>query len=130
MTPKVTIASPEDSLQKAATMMAEIDAGMLLVSENDRLVGVLTDRDITVRAVAAGLAPDECKVRDVMSAEIKYVFDDETTEDVARNMAELQIRRLPVLNHRKRLVGVVSLGDLALGRTNSAMKALKGVSRH
>lgn len=130
MTRDVTIASPEDSLQKAAAMMTEIDAGLLLVGENDRLVGILTDRDITVRAVAAGLAPDECTVREVMSVDIRYVFDDETVEDAARNMADLQVRRLPVLNRRKRLVGVVSIGDLALGSKATAAKALNGVSRH
>ena len=130
MTRDVTIASPEDSLQKAAAMMSEIDAGLLLVGENDRLVGILTDRDIAVRAVAAGLVPDQCTVREVMSVDVRYVFDDETVEDAARNMADLQVRRLPVLNRRKRLVGVVSLGDLALGSKATAAKALNGVSRH
>ena len=93
--------------------MADIDAGVLPVGENDRLVGLLTDRDITIRAVAQGKAPDQCKVREVMSPDIKYVFEDEATEDAARNMSELQVRRLPVLNRDKRLVGIVSLGDIA-----------------
>ncbi len=111
-------------------MMVDIDAGVLPVAENDRLVGILTDRDITVRAVAADKQPSECKVREVMSPDIKYVYDDESTEDAARNMTNLQVRRLPVLNRDKRLVGIVSLGDLALKKKSDAADALKGVSRH
>jgi CBS domain-containing protein len=129
MTPDVVIASPDDTLQHAAEMMVDIDAGVLPVGEKDRLVGMLTDRDITVRAVAAGKAPGECKVREIMSPEIKYVYEDESLEDAARNMSELQIRRLPVLSRDKRLVGIVSLGDLALKKKSTAGDALKGVSR-
>jgi CBS domain-containing protein len=130
MTPDVVIASPDDTLQRAAEMMIDIDAGVLPVGENDRLIGILTDRDITVRAVAAGKVPSECMVREVMSHEVKYIYDDETTEDAARNMANLQMRRLPVLNREKRLVGILSLGDLALKKKSTAADALKGVSRH
>jgi CBS domain-containing protein len=129
MTPDVVVASPDDTLQHAAEMMVDIDAGVLPVGENDRLVGMLTDRDITVRAVAAGKSPAECRVRDVMSPEIKYIYEDESLEDAARNMSELQIRRLTVLNRDKRLVGIVSLGDLALKKKGTAGDALKGVSR-
>jgi len=130
MTPDVVIASPDDTLQHAAELMADIDAGVLPVGENDRLVGMLTDRDITVRAVATGKSPGECKVRDVMSPDIKYVYEDESIEDAARNMSALQVRRLPVLNRDKRLVGIVSLGDLALKKQRSGGEALQGVSRH
>jgi CBS domain-containing protein len=130
MTHDVKLASPGDSLQNAAKMMVEADAGSLPVGENDRLVGMLTDRDIIVRAVARGLAPTDCKVRDVMSPEIKYVYEDETLEEAARSMGELQVRRLPVLNREKRLVGIVSLGDLALKKARAAGDALKGVVRH
>lgn len=130
MTPDVVVASPEDTLQHAAELMIDIDAGVLPVGENDRLVGMLTDRDITVRAVATGRVPNECKVREVMSPEIKYIYEDETVEDAARNMSELQIRRLPVLNRDKRLVGIVSIGDLALKKKSSGGEALQGVSRH
>jgi len=94
MTPDVVVASPEDTLQRAAEMMIDIDAGVLPVGENDRLVGMLTDRDITIRAVAAGKEPTECKVREVMSPEIRYIYDDELVEDAARNMTQLQVRRL------------------------------------
>jgi len=125
----VKIASPEDTLQHAAQMMQEIDSGVLPVGEGDRLVGMVTDRDIAVRAVAEGRVPATCKVREVMSSDIKYVFEDESLEDVARNMGELQVRRLPVLNRAKRLVGIVSLGDLALTKKKVAADALKDVSQ-
>src|SRR5256885_4631263 len=92
MTPDVKVASPDDTVQKAAKLMEELDSGVLPVGENDRLVGMLTDRDITLRAVAKGKAPSKCKVRDVMSADIKYVYEDESIEDAARNMSELQVR--------------------------------------
>src|SRR5262245_20333058 len=117
MTRQVRIASPDDTVQEAANIMHECDFGLLPIGENDRLVGMLSDRDITVRAVAQGLSPGTCKVRDVMSANVKYIYEDESIEDAARNMSELQIRRLPVLSRDKRLVGIVSLGDLALCST-------------
>ena len=129
MSRDVKIASPEDTLQHAAELMVDIDAGVLPVGENDRLVGMLTDRDITIRAVAKGKAPDRTKVRDVMSPEIKYIYEDESLEDAAESMGNLQIRRLPVLNREKRLVGIVSLGDLALKKKAKAGDALKGISQ-
>jgi len=129
MSRDVKIASPRDTLQNAAQLMKEIDSGALPVGDNDRLVGMLTDRDITIRAVALGKTPDNCQVREVMSPDIKYVYDDESLEDAARNMGHLQIRRLPVLNRENRLVGIVSLGDLALKQEDSAGEALKDVSR-
>lgn len=129
MSRDVKIASPDDTLQHAAELMVDIDAGVLPVGENDRLVGMLTDRDITIRAVAKGKAPDRTKVRDVMSPEIKYIYEDESVEDAAENMGTLQIRRLPVLNREKRLVGIVSLGDLALKKKAKAGDALKGISQ-
>ena len=131
MTKDVKIVGPDDTIQRAANLMGEIDCGALPVGQNDRLVGVVTDRDITLRAVACGNAPNQCTVRDVMSPKIKYVFDDETLEDAAQKMSQLQVRRLPVLNREKRLVGIVSLGDLALkydGRSTAT--ALKGISNH
>jgi CBS domain-containing protein len=93
-------------------MMAELDAGVIPVGENDRLVGMITDRDIAIRAVAKGKGPDT-PVRDVMSSEVKYCYDDEDLEHVAKNMGDIQVRRLPVVNRDKRLVGIVSLGDIA-----------------
>ncbi len=129
MTRDVKVASPEESLQTAAQKMEQNGFGVLPVAENDRLVGMVTDRDITVRAVARGVAPDRCKVREVMSSEVKYVYDDELVEDAARNMKELQVRRLPVLSRDKRLVGIISLGDLATKRPGPAGDALRGISR-
>lgn len=129
MTRDVKITSPDDILQHAAKMMDDVNCGILPVAENDRLVGMLTDRDITVRAVAKGKAPDKCKVREVMSASIKYIYDDESVEDAERNMSELQVRRLPVVDRNKRLVGIISLGDVAIKHTAGAGKALKGIAR-
>jgi CBS domain-containing protein len=112
MTRNVTLASPNDTLQQAAAKMAELDAGVLPVGDNDRLVGMLTDRDIAVRGVARGKGPNTA-VRDVMSEGVKYCFEDDELDSVARNMGDIQMRRLPVLNRDKRLVGIVSLGDIA-----------------
>jgi len=128
MTREVRVASPDDTLQRVARVMKEEDFGSLPVAENDRLVGMLTDRDITVRAVARGLPPQESKVRDIMSTEVRYVYDYESVRDVAQVMGDLHVRRLPVLNRNKRLVGIVSLGDLALSTPTSAGDALQSIA--
>ena len=128
MTREVRIASPDDTLQSAARVMQEEDFGSLPVAENDRLVGMLTDRDITIRAVARGLAPQDSKVSEVMSSTVRYVYDDESVRDVAMVMGELHVRRLPVLDREKRLVGIVSLGDLALSKPTSAGDALQSIA--
>jgi CBS domain-containing protein len=131
MTKSVEIASPDDTLHDAARTMADEDCGALPVGENDRLVGMITDRDIVVRAIAQGKQPDDCTVRDVMSRDVKYVYEDETTDGLAQQMAELQIKRMPVISRDKRLVGIVSLGDLAnQGETkHEAAHALSGISQ-
>jgi CBS domain-containing protein len=113
MTTGVELVNPDTSLQEAARKMRETDTGFLPVGENDRLVGTLTDRDITIRAVAEGRDPKGTKVRDAMSEELVYVLEDGEAAEAADLMAQRQIRRLPVLSQDKRLVGVVSLGDLA-----------------
>ena len=113
MTREVQLVNPTQTIRDAARMMAELDAGALPVQQDDRLVGMITDRDIAVRAVAQGKSPDT-PVEDVMSREVLYCFDDQEIEDVARNMGEVKVRRLPVVNRDKRLVGIVSIGDLAL----------------
>ena len=128
MTRDVRIVSPDDTLESAARLMEEQDFGSLPVAENDRLVGMLTDRDIAIRAVARGLIPRESTVREVMSAEVKYVYDDESVRDVAIVMGDLHVRRLPVLDRHKRLVGIVSLGDLALTKPTSAGDALQAIA--
>jgi CBS domain-containing protein len=112
MTRDVRICTPGQTIREAAKTMAEIDAGVMPVGENDRLVGMITDRDIAIRAVAAGKGPDT-PVRDVMSTEVKYCFDDEDLQHVAENMGDIKVRRLPVVNREKRLVGIISLGDVA-----------------
>ena len=112
MTRDVTLLNPDQTICVVASLMAEIDAGALPVGENDRLVGMITDRDIVIRAVAQGRSADT-KVADVMSKEVLYCFDTDEIDDVARNMGKAQVRRLPVVNRDKRLVGIVSLGDLA-----------------
>jgi CBS domain-containing protein len=113
MTRDVELVSPTQTIRDAAQMMADLDAGALPVQQDDRLVGMITDRDIAVRAVAQGKSP-ETPVRDVMSPEVLYCFDDREIEDVSRNMGEVKVRRLPVVNRDKRLVGIISIGDLAL----------------
>ncbi len=129
MTRVVRIASPDDSIREAARCMAECDSGVLPVGENDRLVGMVTDRDIALRAVAEGKGPDT-RVREVMTQDVRYCFEDEELEHAARMMSEQQVRRLPVMNRQKRLVGILSLGDMAMGEGPfPAGEALAGVSR-
>jgi CBS domain-containing protein len=129
MTREVRIASPGQSIRDVAKIMADIDAGAVPVGENDRLVGMITDRDIAIRAVAEGKGPDT-PVREVMSTEVKYVFDDDDLEHVAKNMGDIQVRRLPVVNRDKRLVGIVSLGDMAVSdRSDRAGEAVAGISQ-
>lgn len=129
MTRNVQTLTPDSSLREAASLMGRIDSGALLVNDGDRLVGMVTDRDITVRGVAAGLDA-EAPVREVMSSEIRYCFEDEDVQHVAENMAKIQLRRLPVLNREKRLVGVVSLGNIAACRSERASATvLQGVAR-
>ena len=114
LTPNPQCISPETTLTAAAQKMKSLDVGMLPICENDRLVGTLTDRDIAIRSVASGANPNTATVRDAMTREIVYCFDDEDVEDAADLMEQKQIRRLPVLSRSKRLVGIVSLGDLAV----------------
>lgn len=125
MTRDVKLANPDQTIQEAAKMMCDCDAGVLPVGENDRLVGMITDRDIAIRAVAEGKSCDT-KIREVMSDEVLYCFDDQELEDVARNMADIKVRRLPVLNRNKHLVGIISLGDLS--KKENAEVTAKAVS--
>jgi CBS domain-containing protein len=129
MTPDVELLSPEDTVRTAANIMKDAGTGAIPIGENDRLVGMVTDRDIVVRAVAEGAAADRTKLRNVMIPEVRYVFDDAEVSEGARKMAEWQVRRLPVVNRDKRLVGIVSLGDLALEArdTGRSGEALEGI---
>jgi CBS-domain-containing membrane protein len=113
MSRNVQMASPDDSLQDVAKRMVSEDIGFMPVGDKQRLVGSITDRDIVARAVAQGRDGKKTKVRDVMSADIKYCYDDEEVDHVIQNLGELQLRRLPVVNREKRLVGIVSLADAA-----------------
>jgi len=128
MTRDVQVANPDDTIQKAATMMAKADVGSLPVGETDRLVGMVTDRDIVLRAVAEG-RDLKTSVRDVMTAHIHYCFDDEDVTAVAENMAGLKVRRLAVLSRDKRLVGIVALSNVTnSGEAKASSELLKGVA--
>jgi CBS domain-containing protein len=128
MTRNVRITNPDQTITEAAKTMADADIGSLPVGENDRLVGMVTDRDIVMRAIAKGRNGDT-PVRDVMSGKIQYCFDDDDVEKVARHMADLGMRRMAVLNHDKRLVGIVALSNVAnCGDSKAASELLKGVA--
>lgn len=112
---EVRVAAPEDSAQDAARLMAEEGTGALPVREGDRLVGMVTDRDLALRLVAEGRDARTTRVREVMTPDIRWIFEDETLDRAAEIMADQQVRRLPVVNRERHLVGIVSLGDLARG---------------
>ena len=128
MSRDVRVISPDDTIERAAQMMAQIDAGVLPVGKNDKLVGMITDRDIAIRGVAEGCSPD-ARVGDVMSQEVCYCYDDEDTDEVLENMAEIQVRRMPVVNHDTRLVGIVSISDLAKEEEREAGHALSEIAK-
>ncbi|MDN2568149.1 CBS domain-containing protein [Aquibium sp. A9E412] len=129
MTRHVETASPDQPVREAARRMGALDAGAVPVGEGDRLVGMLTDRDLALRVVAENKGPDT-PVREAMTRDLKYCFADDDTETVGRNMAEQQIRRLPVLDRDKRLVGILAIGDIAFQAGGAAASAaLAGVSQ-
>lgn len=129
MTPNVFIANPQNTIQEVARVMKELDCGIIPVGDDDRLVGMVSDRDIALRAVAAGQGP-ETRVADVMSREVKYCYDDEDLAQVTINMGNQQLRRLPVLNRSKRLIGILSLGDIATAADiHDTSEALTSISR-
>ncbi|MGG5821741.1 CBS domain-containing protein [Falsiroseomonas sp. HW251] len=129
MSHDVRVVSPEETVQQAAKLMTEADAGALPVGEGDRLVGMVTDRDLALRVLAEAKDPSRTKVREVMSPGTRYVFEDAPLEEAAETMEHEQLRRLPVLNRDKRLVGIVSLGDLARRRAPRAGRAMAGIAR-
>lgn len=129
MSRDVRTVNADEPIQEAATTMADIDSGILPVSKEDRLVGMITDRDIAIRAIARGRGPST-PVQEVMSNEVRYCFEDEDVDDVLDNMADIQVRRLPVVNRDKRLVGIVSISDLASGASPAhAGEALGEIAR-
>jgi CBS domain-containing protein len=129
MTPEARIIDPNAHISDAARLMREENVGALPVGENDRLIGMVTDRDIAMRAVAEERPTGNTSVRDVMSERIYYCYEDDDLDQAASIMAEHQIHRLPVLNRDKRLVGMLALADIARSNDTEAMKtALVGIS--
>lgn len=114
MSTDVQTISPEQSLRDAAQLMLDLDVGALPVCDGRKLLGMVTDRDIAVRGVAAGLGPDDGCVSDVMTDDVRWVTDDQDSAEAMKLMGDAQVRRLPVINVDKDLVGIVSLGDMAL----------------
>ena len=131
MTRDVEVVNLNAPLKEAAAMMKKLDVGMVPVCDGDTLKGAVTDRDITIRATAEGCDPNTTKVCDVMSNDLAYCFEDQDIEEAMSLMEAQQIRRLPVLNRNKQLVGIVSLGDLAVhsGQKEMVGDTLKEVSR-
>lgn len=129
MTHEVDVVRPDQPIREAAQFMLRDDAGSMPVCDGDRLVGMITDRDIAVRAIAEGRGPDT-PVRDAMTDHIDYCFDDDEVEEVATKMSDMQVRRFPVLSREdKRLVGIVSLGDLSRSdKGEAASMALGGIT--
>jgi CBS domain-containing protein len=129
MTSQPQCVAPNDTLMQAAQILREIDVGVVPVSDGGKIVGMLTDRDIVVRAVSEGRDPKQTTVRETMSQGVTTVWEDQDVEEAARLFEDKQIRRLPVLNREKRLVGILSLGDLAVdGKTGLGGRALKEIS--
>ena len=127
MTSDVKVARPEDSVQQAAAMMADQDVGSLPVCDGERLCGMITDRDIAIRAVATGLGNDT-PVREVMSEEVIWCLEDDDTQEVLGRMADRQVRRIPVIDAQRKLVGIVALGDLAIEDEENVDEALRDIS--
>src|SRR3954451_24495612 len=129
MTRDVQTIRPDEPVQQAASFMLSADAGSIPVTDGDRLIGMITDRDIAVRGIAKGYGPDT-PVRDLMTDAIVCVRIDDDVEEVASKMSQAQVRRLPVIDENERLCGIVSLGDLSReADTDCASEALEGVSQ-
>ena len=129
MTTEVQLCTPDDTLRDAAEAMAALNCGLLPVTDNERLVGMISDRDIAIRGVAMGRGPD-ARIADVMTADVKSCFEDQDIEEVTANMGDIQVRRLPVLNRKKQLVGIIALGDIARAQAgDGTAAALSRISR-
>jgi CBS domain-containing protein len=128
MTRDVTVVCPADSVRRAAQMMAEWNVGALPVCDGTRLVGMITDRDITVRSTANGKAPDATRVFEAMSDKVYWVFEDQRVGEALQEMGDEQIRRIPVVDRNMQLVGIVSLGDLVTRDTANVRDALEDIS--
>jgi CBS domain-containing protein len=121
MTSHIEVIHPDATLKEAAEKMSHLDIGPLPVCDGQRLVGMLTDRDITIRATAKGCDPKTTRVREAMTPEVVYCFEDQDVKTAAQMMEMRQIRRVPVVNRNKELVGIVSLGDLAVETGDRAL---------
>lgn len=130
MSRDVKVINPDMTIREAAATMRDEGFGMMPVGENDRMIGTISDRDIAIRAVAEG-KDSSTKVRDVMSDGVAWAFEDESVDQAVKIMSERQVRRLPVVDREKRLVGIVSLGDFAVQRTEiqPAAEALAEISK-
>jgi CBS domain-containing protein len=128
MTRDVRVIQPDHTIRDAARLMDELDVGVLPVCDGRRLIGMITDRDITVRSTAAGQSPTDTQVSEVMTDELFWCFDDDDVEEIVDLMGRHQIRRIPVVDRRKRLVGIVALGDLATDDEPAAARALHRIS--
>lgn len=129
MTRDVQSVSPQETIRRAAEMMDQLNVGSLPVCDGEKLIGIVTDRDIAVRATAAGRAPDEARVQDVMTDQIRWCFDDQSVDEVMQQMGDTQIRRIPVIDHNTRqLIGIVSLGDMATKHSAQVDRTLENIS--
>jgi len=130
MTRDVQTIAPDDTIQTAAKLMDDLNVGVLPVHDGKRVVGVITDRDITVRATSMGLTPVEHRVSDFMTEEVYYCLEEDSIESVAESMAHIQIRRMPVLDRAGQLVGMISLGDIAThaSQYRTTAEALRKIS--
>jgi CBS domain-containing protein len=128
MSRDVTVIAPDSSIKDAAQIMRDLNIGALPVCDGKRLQGIITDRDITIRAVADGKSTSDCKVSDVMTAQVLWCFEDQTVGEVLQQMGDQQIRRIPVVNRNMELTGVVSLGDLATRQAAPTDGTLEDIS--
>lgn len=129
MTRDVRVIGPQESVQRAAQLMDQLNVGALPVCDGRRLVGMITDRDITVRATSAGEAPEGVSVEEVMTDQVRWCYEDQSVDEVMQQMADTQIRRVPVVERDSRtLVGIVSLGDLATKHSAQVDRTLEEIS--
>ena len=128
MTTNVECVSPESSIAELARKMKMLDVGFLAVCENDRLVGTVTDRDIVIRGIAGSSDLNACLARDVMTKEVHWCLEDNDIKDVAKKMRDTEVRRMLILSSEKRLVGVVSIGDISKVEEKESGKTLKDIS--
>ena len=130
MTRSVAVVQQDDTLQHAAQKMKSLNIGSLPVCDGDAMVGVVTDRDVTVRGVAAGMIPQEARVSEVMTAEVHWCSESDSVQQAMELMGEAQVRRLAVLDENRKIVGVVSLGDLATRQSAQTDATLREISEH